>query len=145
MTGKIFSIIVILSLCISSVAMANKNPRDDENLFLFYQHQGYDYFLKKDSLEWEYKNSLRYVEFEYIVYDSRNPARTNWDDEKDMEFAYDVAKRKVYFVGEDDTLRFLDPNGTIAKGSGYAWGAEKIYYLVFGEKFYGTYNEDFYD
>ena len=62
-----------------------------------------------------------------------------------MEFAYNVDERKVYFVNEDESLRFLDPKGTIAEGSGYAKGAEKIYYLVFGEKFYGTYDEDFYN
>ena len=145
MTKKIFSVIVMLGLLLTSVAMAAKNPYDDKNLLLFYQHQGYDYFLKKDSLEWEDENSLRYVDFEYIVYDSRNPARTNWNNEKEMEFAYDVNARKVYFVNEDGSLRFLNPNGTIAEGSGYARGAEKIYYLVFGEKFYGTYDEDFYN
>lgn len=145
MTKKIFSVIVMLSLLISSVAMAAKNPRTDKNLLLFYQHQGYDYFLKKDSLDWEEKNSLRIVYFNFMVYDSRNPAQTNWDNEKDMAFAYDVDERKVYFVNEDGSLRFLDPNGTISRGSGYAGGAEKIYYLLFGEKFYGTYNEDFYN
>lgn len=145
MTRKIFSVIVMLSLLLTSVAIAAKNPRADKNLVLFYQHQGYDYFLKKDSLEWDEEDSLRYISFDFIVYDSRTPSRTNWDNVKDMEFAYDVDERKVYFVNEDGSLRFLNPNGTIAEGSGYAWGAEKIYYLVFGEKFYGTYDDDFYN
>ena len=146
MVKKFFSVMLILSVMLTiSVATAAKNPRSDKNLMLFYQHQGYEYFLKKDSLNWESEDSLRYVAFNYIVYDSRTPARTNWDNVKDMEFAYDVAERKVYFVGEDKTLRFLNPKGTIAEGSGYAMGAEKIFYLVFGEKFFGTYDEDFYN
>ncbi len=145
MVKKIFSVMLILGVMLTiSVAAAAKNPRDDKNLMLFYQHQGYEYFLKKNSLDWENEDSLRCVSFNYIIYDSRTPARTNWDNVKVMEFAYDVAERKVYFVGENKTLMFLNPKGTIAEGSGYAMGAEKIFYLVFGEKFYGTYDEDFY-
>jgi hypothetical protein len=62
-----------------------------------------------------------------------------------MAFAYDVDERKVYFVDDKGNMSFLNPNGTIAEGSGYAMGAEIVYYLVFGEKFYGTFDEDFYN
>ena len=62
-----------------------------------------------------------------------------------MQFAYNVAEKKVYFLGEENDLYYLNPNGTAAEGSGYAQGAEKIYYLAFGEKFFGTYDDNFYN
>ena len=143
---KIF--LLVISFSVTILTAANVSARDshlDKNFVSFYQHQGYEYFLKKDSLQWEIEDSLRYVYFSYIVYDNIRPEKTNWSNEKEMAFAYDVDERKVYFVEEDGTLKFLNPEGTIAEGSGYAAGAEIVYYLVFGEKFYGTYEEDFYN
>jgi len=145
MARKIFSAILIFSVVLTaSVAMAGRNPHTNKNLLLFYQHQGYEFFLKKDSLNWYNRDYLRVISFSYIVYDSINPARTDWKRNEEMELAYDVEERRVYFIDQNGDLDYLNPYGTIAEGSGYAMGAEKIYYLVFGERFYGTYDEDFY-
>ena len=146
MAKKIFSAILLLNLIfVGSFAMAAENPRADKNFALFYQHQGYDYLLKKDSLDWYEKNSLRVVFFKFVVYDSRTPENTNWDKETPMQFAYNVAEKKVYFIESDGSLDYLNPNGTTAEGSNYAPGAEMVYYLTFGEKFFGTYDDDFYN
>lgn len=142
MTKKIFSAVLIFGIILTStVAMAARNPRADRSLLLFYQHQGYDYYLERDSLTWYADDDYQYVSFEYFAYDARNSERLRVES---MEFAYDVRARRVYFVDQNGELDYLNPYGTIAEGSGYADGAEKIYYLVFGEKFYGTYEEEFY-
>ena len=145
MVKKIFSAILIFGLMLTSNVAAAENPRTNKNFLLFYQHQGYEYFLKKDSLNWYNRDYLRVISFNYIAYDSINPARTDWNKIEKMELAYDVDERKVYFIGKNGELYFLNPKGTVAEGSGYAPCAEEIYYLVFGEKFYGTYDEDFYN
>lgn len=146
MVKKIFSAVLILGVMLfSNFATAAENPRADKNFMLFYQHQGYQYFLKKSTLTLENAESPYIISFKYIVFDSIQPKNTNWDKVNQMAFAYDVDSRKVYFAGPNGELTFLNPAGTVAEGSGYAYGAEKIFYFVFGEKFYGTYDEDFYN
>ena len=141
MARKIFSAILIFSVVLTaSVAMAARNPRSDRSLLLFYEYQGYEYFLERSSFDWYEDDGLQIVSFEYFVYDDRHPDSTNYSYEV-MSFAYDAAERKVYFVNASGDLDYLDPYG---RGSGYAEGAEKIYYLAFGERFYGTYEDEFY-
>ena len=142
MTRKIFSAILIFGILLTStVAMAARNPRSDRSLLLFYEYQGYEYFLERNSLKWyENDEGLQIVSFEYFVYDDTHPASTNYSYES-MTFAYDAARKRVYFVNASGDLDYLNPYG---RGSGYADGAERIYYLVFDERFYGTYDEEFY-
>lgn len=146
MWKKIFSIALLLSVTICASALAAvKNPADDPNLVRFYAHQGLESYLFQDSLRTGKKDSLKVISFDFIVYDSIQPRNTRWDRKENMEFAYDESTRKVYFVDQQGNLDFLDPNGTIAEGSGYAMGAEIVYYLATGNRFYGTFDEEFYD
>ena len=146
MAKKIFSAILLLNLIfVGSFAMAAENPRADKNLVFFYKSDGYDYFLKKDSLDWYEKNSLRVVFFKFVAYDTISPESTNLSKEFPMQFAYNIAEKKVYFIESDGSLDYLNPKGTAAEGSGYAPGAEKVYWLTFGEKFFGTYDDEFYN
>lgn len=145
MLRKIFSVLILLSVTICAVTTsAAKNPAEDSNLVKFYQHQGYENYLFKDSLRVEQKNSLKVISFAFIVYDSITPANTRWERKEIMEFAYDETARKVYFFDQNGELDYLDPNGTIASGSGYAQGAEIVYFLATRKKFYGTYDDNFY-
>ncbi len=146
MLRKIFSIVLLLSITICAATVsAVKDPANDSNLVKFYQHQGLENYLLKDSLRvGERKFQLRLISFEYIVYDSIQPSNTRWDKKENMAFAYDESARKVYFFDQNGGLLFLDPNGTIAEGSGYAPGAEMVYYLATRQKFYGTYDYNFY-
>ena len=76
---KIF--LLVISFSVTILTAANVSARDshlDKNFVSFYQHQGYEYFLKKDSFQWEIEDSLRYVSFSYIVYDNIRPEKTNW-------------------------------------------------------------------
>jgi hypothetical protein len=143
---KFFILVFLLSTTIFTTANAGGcNPYEDKNLVSFYAHQGYEYFLKKNTLNPVQDESPRVISFYYIVFDSIQPKNTKWDKENKMAFAYDVDERKVYFVDEKGNLSFLNPEGTVAEGSGYAQGAEIVYYLVYGEKFYNAYDEDFYN
>jgi hypothetical protein len=137
--------VLLITTIFATVMAGVRDPHYDKNLALFYQHQGYEYFLKKDTLTLTNDDSPCIISFYYFVFDSIQPQNTKWDREEKMAFAYDVKERKVYFVDDKDNLSFLNPNGTVAEGSGYAMGAEIVYYLVFGEKFYGTFDEDFYN
>ena len=142
---KIFLVTILLSVIFFTSATAAKlNPRNDENLMLFYQHQGLESYLLKDSLRVNKKNSLKVISFDFIIYDSIQPENTLWDRKEIMEFAYDENARKVYFFDQNGELDYLDPNGTIASGSGYAQGAEIVYFLATRKKFYGTYDDNFY-
>lgn len=137
MLKKIFTLALLLSVAICAVTTAAvKNPANDENLVFFYQHQGLENYLLKNSLRVSEKNSLKIVSFDYIIFDSIQPTTTRGNDKKSMALAYDESARKVYFCDEKGGLNFLNPNGTIAEGSGYALGAELIYSLVFGKRFY---------
>lgn len=133
---KIFLVAVLLSVICATVQAAVKNPADDENLVLFYQHQGLESYLLKNSLRVAEKNSLQIISFDYIIFDSIQPQNTRWDDKENMSLAYDESARKVYFYDEKGGMIFLNPNGTIAEGSGYAFGADLIYNLTFGKNFY---------
>jgi len=145
MCKKIFFVTILLGVTFLVTATAAKiNPRNDENLILFYQHQGYENYLLKDSLRVSEKNSLKVISFDFITYDSITPENTLWDRKEIMEFAYDETARKVYFFDQNGELDYLDPNGTIASGSGYAQGAEIVYFLATRKKFYGTYDDNFY-
>lgn len=146
MLKKIFSVLILLSVTICASATAEiKDPADDPNLVKFYQHQGLENYLYQNSLRVKTKNSMKVISFKFIVYDSINPEDTDWDRKENMEFAYDESTRKVYFIDQNGDLDFLDPNGTIAEGSGYAPGAEIVYYLATGNRFYGTYEDEFYE
>ena len=147
MMKKFFSVLILLSvaICASASAAISRNPADDPNLLLFYQHQGLESYLYKNSLRIREENSLEVISFDFIVYDSIQPRNTRWDHRENMEFAYDESTRKVYFVDQQGNLDFLDPNGTIAEGSGYAVSAEIVYYIATGKRFYGTYDEEFYE
>ena len=114
---KIFLVAVLLSVICAAVQAAVKNPADDENLVLFYQHQGLESYLLKNSLRVAEKNSLKVISFDYIIFDSIQPQNTRWDDKKSMSLAYDESARKVYFYDEKGGMIFLNPNGTIAEGS----------------------------
>ena len=145
MCKKIFFVTILLGVTFLVTATAAKiNPRNDENLILFYQHQGYENYLLKDSLRVSEKKSLKVISFDFITYDSIQPENTLWDRKEIMEFAYDETARKVYFFDQNGELDYLDPNGTIASGSGYAQGAEIVYFLATRKKFYGTYDDNFY-
>lgn len=145
MLRKIFSIALLLSITICAATVsAVKNPANDSNLVKFYQHQGLENYLLKDSLRVRNHNALKVISFNFIFYDSIQPSNTRWDRVENMELAYDESARKVYFFDQNGGLRYLDPNGTIAEGSGYAPGAEMVYYLVTKKKFYGTYDDNFY-
>jgi len=145
MCKKIFFATILLSVTFFTLSTAAKlNPRNDENLMLFYQHQGLESYLLKDSLRVSEKKSLKVISFEFIIYDSIQPENTLWDRKEIMEFAYDENARKVYFFDQNGELDYLDPNGTIASGSGYAQGAEIVYFLATRKKFYGTYDDNFY-
>ncbi len=146
MLKKFFSILTLFSLLIcASATAAVKNPAQDPNLILFYQHQGYESYLFGNSLRVKTRNSMKVIAFDFIVYDSITPKNTDWDRVENMEFAYDESTRKVYMYDQNGELNYLDPNGTIAEGSGYAQGAEIVYYLATGNRFYGTYDDAFYD
>ncbi len=142
---KIFFVVILIVAGFAMATAGVRDPHSDKNLVNFYAHQGYEYFLKKDTLTLESEESPYVISFYYMVYDNIRPEKTNWSKENKMAFAYDVEERKVYFVDDNGNLSFLNPNGTIAEGSGYAQGAEIVYYLAFGEKFYGTYDNDFYN
>ena len=145
MLKKFFFVAVLLALTFFSTATeAFKNPADDPNLVKFYQHQGYENYLFGNSLRTREQDGLIVISFDFIIYDSIHPQNTRWDRVENMEFAYDESTRKVYFFDQNGNLDYLDPNGTIASGSGYAQGAEIVYYLATGKRFYGTYGEDFY-
>ena len=145
MSEKIFFIALLLSVAIfTSVSAAIKNPANDSNLVLFYQHQGLENYLLKDSLRVSNQDSLKVISFDYIIYDSIQPQNTHWDNVENMAFAYDESARKVYFFDKNGGLLFLNPNGTIAEGSGYAPSAELVYFLVTRQKFYGTFDDNFY-
>ena len=145
MPEKFFLVAILITTIFSTATAGVRDPHSDENLTVFYQHQGYEYFLKKDTLTLVNEETPCIISFNYFVFDSIKPENTDWSKENEMMFAYDVGERKVYFVDEDGNVSFLNPNGTVAEGSGYAMGAEIVYYLVFGEKFYGVYDEDFYN
>lgn len=146
MLKKIFSVLILLSVTIcASATAAIQDPADDPNLVKFYQHQGLENYLYQNSLRVKTKKSMKVISFKFIVYDSINPEDTDWDRKENMEFAYDESTRKVYFIDQNGDLDFLDPNGTIAEGSGYAPGAEIVYYLATGNRFYGTYEDEFYE
>lgn len=147
MLKKIFSVLILLSvtICAATTSAISRNPANDPNLLRFYAHQGLESYLFQDSLRTKEENSLKIISFKFIVYDSINPSRTHWDRIENMEFGYDESVRKVYLFDQMGNARFLDPNGTIAEGSGYAMGAEIVYYLATGNRFYGTYDDEFYD
>lgn len=147
MLKKIFAVALLLSvtICASAMAAISRNPADDPNLVRFYQHQGLESYLYQNSLRVEEENGLKVISFNYIVYDSIQPRNTHWDRVENMQFGYDESARKVYLFDQMGNAMFLDPNGTIAEGSGYAWGAEVVYYLATGNKFYGTYDDEFYE
>ena len=136
MLKKFLSTLILFSVALcASTSAANLNPANDENFVFFYQHQGLENYLLKDSLRVGEKNSLKTVDFDFIIFDSIEPASTRWE-KNHMALAYDESARKVYFLGATGELIFLNPNGTVAEGSGYAMGAELIYNLAFGKKFY---------
>ena len=136
MHKKIFFVTILLSVTFFVTANAAKlNPRDDENLVLFYQHQGLENYLLKDSLRVEEKNSLKIISFDFIIYDSIQPENTRWSEKNPQAFAYDVFAKKIYFYGEKFGLTYIDPEGSIAQGAGYLDGAKKIYKLVFNVDF----------
>lgn len=139
MVKKILSALILFSVAIcASASAANFDPYNNKNMVKFYAHQGLESFLLKDSLRVTEKNSLKVVSFDFIIFDSIQPQNTRWDEKKFMAFAYDTTARKIYFADEKgNAVSFLNPNGTIAEGSGYAMGAEMIYNLAFGKKFYG--------
>lgn len=139
----IFSILFLFSLSFST-AFAAVNPINDPNLVLFYQHQGLQNFLLKNSIHSHFQNSLRVISFDFISFDSIQPDNTDWQHVESMQFAFDESNRKVYFFDHNGNLDFLDPNGTIAQGSGYAQGAEIVYFLATRHKFYGTFDDNFY-
>ena len=146
MLKKFFSVLILLSVAICASATAEiQDPDNDPNLVLFHQHQGYANYLYQNSLRVKNRNSLKVISFDFMTYDSINPENTDWDRVENMEFAYDESTRKVYFIDQNGELNYLDPNGTIAEGSGYAMGAEIVYYLATGKRFYGTYDDAFYD
>ena len=145
MLKNFFFVAVLLALTFFSAATeAAKNPANDPNLVKFYQHQGYENYLFANSLRTREQDGLIVISFDFITYDSIQPQNTRWDRVENMEFAYDESTRKVYFFDQNGNLDYLDPNGTIASGSGYAKGAEIVYYLATGKRFYGTYGDDFY-
>ena len=143
MFKKIFPIVFLFTLFFSSTSAA-KNPNNDPNLVLFYQHQGLQNFLLKNSIHSQYQNSLRVISFDFISFDSIQPDNTDWNRIESMQFAFDESNRKVYFFDHNGNLDFLDPYGTIAQGSGYAQGAEIVYFLATRHKFYGTFDDNFY-
>lgn len=146
MFSKIFSILILFSVILSTTSFASpKNPHDDPNLFLFYQHQGYQHFLFHDSIHSYFQDSLRIISFNFIVFDSIQPQNTNWDRVLPMQFAYDESTRKVYFFDQNGDLLFLDPYGSIAQGANYAPAAEIVYFFATGNRFYGSYDDDFYN
>ncbi len=145
MVKKILSALILFSVVIcASADAAIRTPDDDPNLVFFHRHQGLESYFFGNSLRTAEENSLMFISFDFVVYDSIHPQNTRWDHVENMTFAYDESTRKVYFVDQQGNLDFLDPKGTIAEGSGYAMGAEIIYYTVTGKRFYGTYDDDFY-
>ncbi len=146
MFRKIFFIALLLGVTIftSATTMAAKNPANDPNLVKFYQHQGLENYLFGNSLRLSKEDGLTVISFKFISYDSIQPENTDWNRVEEMAFAYDESTRKVYFFDQNGNLDYLDPNGTIAEGSGYAPGAEIVYYIKTGKRFYGTYDDSFY-
>ncbi len=145
MCKKIFSTFILLTFICGFSFAATKNPYNDPNLIKFYQHQGYVNFLFLDSIQSHFQDSLRIISFNFFVFDSIQPANTDWDRIQSMQFAYDESTRKVYFIYPNGDLLFLDPNGSIAQGAGYAFGAEIVYFLATGNRFYGSFDDDFYN
>lgn len=143
MIKKFFYFLFIFCVFFSTSSAAN-NPANSPNFVLFYQHQGLQNFLLKDSIRLTNKNSLQFISFNFISYDSIQPSNTRWNDIKSMQFAFDSLNRKVYFVADDGSLTFLNPNGSIAEGSGYTYGAETVYFLATRQKFYSTFDDNFY-
>lgn len=140
---KIFiSSLIFFNLIFSSASAFSKNPYNDSNLVLFYQHQGLQSFLLKNSISTHSDNSLKIISFDFIIFDSIQPSR--WDHVENMQFAFDEANHKVFFFDHNGNLDFLDPNGSIAQGSGYAMGAEIVYFLATRHKFYATFDDNFY-
>ena len=136
MCNKIFILTILLSAITFTVTSAELDPRDDENLILFYQRQGYENYLLKNSLRVDKKNSLQVISFDYIIYDGIQPENTRWDEKSHMAFAYDEVARKVYFTDDKGKLIFLNPGSTVAGGSDYAISADIVYCAVFGKRFY---------
>ena len=136
MCKKIFILTILLSAITFTVTAAELNPRDDENLILFYHRQGYENYLLKNSLRVDKKNSLQVISFDYIIYDGIQPENTRRDKKSHMAFAYDEVARKVYFTDDKGELIFLNPGGTVSEGSDYAISADIVYGAVFGKRFY---------
>lgn len=142
MLKKIFYFFIFFS-AISSTSAA-KNPADDPNLVLFYQHQGLQNFLLKNSIIIENLDPFKVISFNFISFDSIQPSNSNWNNLQSMKFAFDLDNKNVYFVADDGSLTFLNPNGTIAQGCGYAYGAEIVFFLATRHKFYASFDDNFY-
>ena len=149
MLKKIFATVLVLSIfLIQSSAMAGGYQQylnGDRNYILFDGHQGGARYAVRNSLNIEKYAPPNYViSIDWVYVPDAYNGSTQNTRRNTSRFGYDWDTRKFYTINDKGEWKLLDPQGSRASGAAFAGEAEIAFYLAYGMKFCGQYNNDFY-
>ena len=117
----------------------------DPNYVLCDGHMGTGWFLQKDSVELDGSNEREAVlSFSLVTVNNLDKGNAEVSARRNIKIGYDLDRIKMYYIN-DNSVRYLDPDGPLSMTRIYMPAGEIAFYVFFQNKFYGLVNNHFGD